>query len=286
MKPTAPHRVLLVTALAMLAFAGNSLLCRLALKLTTIEPLMFTTIRLLSGAVVLCAVLLLTRRRPAVAGAGSWWSAAWLFVYAAAFSMAYVRLPTGTGALLLFASVQITMFSAGIWSGERISLPKGAGLTIAMGGLVWLLFPGISAPPAASAAWMIASGVAWGIYSLRGKTGLDPVATTAGNFLRSVPFGLAAAAAVFSGTPIDGEGVLYAVISGALTSGIGYVIWYRALPGLPATSAATVQLSVPVLAAVGGIFLLSETLTVRFLLASLAILTGIALVVVGKSHRA
>ena len=137
MKPTAPHRVLIVTALAMLAFAGNSLLCRLALKLTAIEPLMFTAIRLLSGAVVLCAVLLLTRRRPAVAGAGSWWSAAWLFVYAAAFSMAYVRLPTGTGALLLFASVQITMFSAGIWSGERISLPKGAGLTIAMGGLVF-----------------------------------------------------------------------------------------------------------------------------------------------------
>lgn len=277
MKPTAPHRVLIVTALAMLAFAGNSLLCRLALKLTTIEPLMFTTIRLLSGAVVLCAVLLLTRRRPAVAGAGSWWSAAWLFVYAAAFSMAYVRLPTGTGALLLFASVQITMFSAGIWSGERISLPKGAGLTIAMGGLVWLLFPGISAPPAASAAWMIASGVAWGIYSLRGKTGLDPVATTAGNFLRSVPFGLAAAAAVFSGTPIDGEGVLYAVISGALTSGIGYVIWYRALRDLTATVAATVQLSVPVIAAFGGAVFIGDDMSTRLLVGSAIVLGGIGL---------
>lgn len=261
----------------MLAFAGNSLLCRLALKLTPIDALVFTAIRLLSGAVALSFFMLLARRDRSVMNAGSWWSAAWLFVYAAAFSIAYVRLPTGTGALLLFASVQITMFSFGVWSGERVNLQKGAGLLIALGGLAFLLAPGISAPPVSSAVWMIASGIAWGIYSLRGKASQDPVAATAGNFLRSVPFAMVAAAVGFSEVSIDAEGVLYAIISGALTSGIGYVIWYRALQDLSATIAATVQLSVPVIAALGGAVFIGDELTSRLYIGSVIVLGGIGL---------
>lgn len=264
----------------MLAFAGNSLLCRVALKHTAMEPLTFTSIRLVSGAVALGLILALSGRRQQVLRSGSWWSAVFLFVYAVAFSLAYVQLSAGTGALLLFASVQITMFAAAVWSGERVSLQKGLGLLVAMAGLVYLLAPGVSAPPLASAAWMVASGVAWGLYSLRGIGSTDPLATTAGNFFKSVPLALLVGLiglSTMATTRLDSTGVVYAILSGAVTSGIGYAIWYRALTHLPGTTAATVQLSVPVIAAMGGALWIGDDLSLRLVLGSAVVLGGIGI---------
>ena len=274
------YRIALLTTLAMLAFAGNSLLCRVALKHTAMEPLTFTSIRLVSGAVALGLILALSGRRQQVLRSGSWWSAVFLFVYAVAFSLAYVQLSAGTGALLLFASVQITMFAAAVWSGERVSLQKGLGLLVAMAGLVYLLAPGVSAPPLASAAWMVASGVAWGLYSLRGIGSTDPLATTAGNFFKSVPLALLVGLiglSTMATTRLDSTGVVYAILSGAVTSGIGYAIWYRALTHLPGTTAATVQLSVPVIAAMGGALWIGDDLSLRLVLGSAVVLGGIGI---------
>jgi drug/metabolite transporter (DMT)-like permease len=273
-----PTRLFILTLLAMLAFAGNSLLCRLALKQTSIDAASFTCIRLFSGAVVLWMVNHL--RRTSLPHAGNWPSALALFTYAAAFSFAYLSLSAGTGALLLFGAVQATMIFWGLRRGERLRPLQLIGLTLALSGLVTLLFPGLSAPPVLGSILMLSAGVAWGIYSLRGKTAGDPVRATAGNFLRAVPFAAILALALFPWARLDRAGVSYAILSGAIASGLGYVIWYTALTGLKATSAATVQLSVPVLAAAGGILLLGEPLTLRFLVASIAVLGGIALVVI------
>ena len=261
----------------MIAFAGNSLLCRLALKNTSIDPATFTTVRMLSGAAALW--LIVSVRSGSHARAGSWASAAALFAYAAAFSFAYVELSAGTGALLLFGAVQATMILAGWWKGERLNAWQGIGLAFALGGLVALVLPGWSAPPLHSAILMAAAGVAWGVYSLRGKGTGEPLAATTGNFLRSVPFALILSVAMLASATPDAAGIAYAIASGALTSGVGYAIWYAALRGLKATTAATVQLSVPVIAAVGGIVLLGEPVTLRLLGASVAVLGGIALVV-------
>jgi drug/metabolite transporter (DMT)-like permease len=266
----------------MAAFAGNSLLCRLALRETGIDAASFTAIRLLSGALVLWAVARVTRG--AQAGKGNWLSALALFSYAACFSFAYVSLPTGTGALLLFGAVQALMIGYGIWSGERLRPLQVAGLALAFGGLAGLLLPGVSAPPLAGSVLMLLAGMSWGVYSLRGKGAGDPTRVTAGNFLRAAPLalGLGLFMLLFRGVSLDAAGVWLAVASGALTSGIGYAIWYSALPALKATSAASVQLSVPVLAALGGIAFLGEPVTLRLALASAAILGGIALVVLQK----
>jgi drug/metabolite transporter (DMT)-like permease len=272
-----PQRVFLLTVAAMIAFASNSLLCRLALKQTGIDAASFTLIRLASGAVVLW--LIVKMRKVSWREAGNWPSALALFTYAAAFSFAYLSLSAGTGALLLFGAVQATMILWGVRQGERLHLLQVAGLSLAVIGLVVLVFPGLSAPPLGGSILMLGAGVAWGIYSLRGKKGGDPTAATAGNFLRAVPFATVLGVILLSSTRLDRPGVGYAAVSGAITSGLGYVIWYTALPGLKATSAATVQLSVPVLAAAGGILLLGEPLTLRFLLAAIAVLGGIALVV-------
>ncbi len=275
-----PRRLVLLVALAMVAFAANSLLCRVALRDTAIDAASFTTIRLGSGALVLWAI---ARMKDAtMTGAGSWGSAAALFGYAAAFSFAYIELPAGIGALLLFCAVQITMIGWGLWSGERIAATQGVGLALAIGGLVGLLWPGLSAPPAGSAALMIVAGIAWGIYSLRGKRGGDPTVATAGNFLRAVPLAVALSLLTFAGARVDPAGVLYAIASGALASGLGYAIWYTALPGLTATKAATIQLSVPVIAAIAAVMLLGESITPRLVASSAAILGGIALVVLAK----
>ncbi|CAN5558812.1 DMT family transporter [soil metagenome] len=277
-----PARTFVLTALAMTAFAGNSLLCRLALRQTGIDAATFTALRLLSGALVLWLVI---RRRPtAPAGAGSWLSAFALFCYAAGFSFAYVSLPTGTGALLLFGAVQATMIGYGIRSGERLRPPQLAGLALAFGGLAGLLLPGVSAPPLGGAVLMLVAGMAWGLYSLRGKGAGDPTRVTAGNFLRAAPLALALSLfmLLFKSASLDAAGFWLAVASGALTSGIGYTIWYTVLPALKATNAATVQLSVPVIAALGGIAFLGEPVTLRLVLASIAILGGIALVVLQR----
>ena len=272
-------RIISLTTLAMMAFAGNSLLCRLALKSTTIDPASFTSIRLISGALMLWLVV---RMKSGAPGKGTWSSAFALFAYAAGFSFAYVSLPAASGALLLFGAVQATMIGHGIWAGERLVKPQVLGIMLAFGGLVGLLLPGLSAPPLLGALLMIGAGVAWGVYSLRGKGAGDPTRVTAGNFLRAVPITVVLSLLMINTTTLDQAGFWYAVCSGALASGLGYAIWYTALPALKNTSAATVQLSVPVIAAVGGIILLGEPLTPRLVLASVAILGGIALVILQK----
>jgi drug/metabolite transporter (DMT)-like permease len=221
-------------------------------------------------------------------GKGNWWSALVLFIYAAGFSLAYVGLPTAVGALLLFGAVQATMISYGVWTGERLQGLRLVGLILAFGGLVGLLLPGLSAPPLYESLLMLCAGVAWGVYSLRGKGSSkaagDPTVVTAGNFLRAVPIAAALSALTWGSVSIDSAGLWYAVASGALASGIGYAIWYTALPALSATNAATVQLSVPVIAALGGIVLLDEAISLRLALACVTILGGIALVILGKKH--
>lgn len=274
------NRLALLVVLAMVAFAANSLLCRLALRGGTIDAASFTTIRIVSGAVVLWAIARV--RDGTMTSAGSWGSGAALFAYAAAFSFAYIELSAGVGALLLFCAVQVTMIGWGLWSGERIAARQAAGLALAIGGLVGLMWPGLSAPPPGSSALMIAAGVAWGIYSLRGKRSGDPTIATAGNFMRAVPFAVILSLATVGGAATDTAGVLYAVASGALASGLGYAIWYTALPGLTSTKAATVQLSVPVIAAAAAVVLLDEAITLRLVASSAAILGGIALVVLAK----
>jgi len=273
-------RLVVLTSLAMIAFAGNSLLCRVALKDTGIDAASFTTIRLASGAAVLW--LLVRAGRGGSAGAGNWISALALFIYAAGFSFAYITLTAATGALLLFGAVQAAMIGYGVFNGERLSRPQLAGLLLACGGLVGLQLPGISAPPLYGSLLMLTAGIAWGIYSLRGKNAGDPMKITAGNFLRAVPVSLALSLIMFDTASVDRAGIWYAVLSGALASGIGYAIWYAALPALKAASAATVQLSVPVIAAVGGIVFLAEPITIRLALASVAILGGIALVILER----
>ncbi len=278
-----PTRTLVLTALAMLAFALNSLFCRIALRDMAIDAASFTTIRLLSGALMLW---LIVRLRTRVAdGAGSWPSALALFAYAAAFSFAYLSLTAATGALLLFGAVQVTMIGYGLWKGERLHGVRLAGFALAATGLVGLLLPGLSAPPLQGAALMLAAGIAWGVYSLRGRGMGDPTRVTAGNFLRTVPITLLLSLLMIGHFSTDAAGIAYAVASGALASAIGYAIWYTALPALSSTSAATVQLSVPVIAAMGGVVLLGEPITLRLLLASVAILGGIALVIKGKAAR-
>jgi drug/metabolite transporter (DMT)-like permease len=272
--------VVILTSLAMLAFAGNSLLCRLALKNTGIDAASFTSIRLVSAAVALWLIVRLSSKTHS--GKGNWPSAFALFAYAAGFSFAYVNLTAATGALLLFGAVQTTMIGYGIWRGERLLNLQWLGLVLALGGLVGLTFPGLSAPPVASSLLMIGAGVAWGVYSLRGKGAGNPTMVTAGNFLRTVPITVVLSLLMTRHIAWDSAGVWYAVMSGALTSGIGYAIWYKALPALKATQAATVQLSVPVIAAVGGIILLDESISLRLILASIAIISGIALVILEK----
>jgi drug/metabolite transporter (DMT)-like permease len=275
-------RIILLTLLAMIAFAGNSLLCRIALKHTTIDPASFTTIRLISGALMLWLIMCVRRDTPL--GRGNWLSAFALFTYAAGFSFAYVSIPAATGALLLFGAVQATMIGHAIWVGERLRKLQLAGFVIALAGLVGLLLPGLSAPPMFGSLLMLGAGVAWGVYSLRGRGAGDPTRVTAGNFLRAAPIAAAFSILMFDYNSLDSAGFGYAVTSGALASGIGYAIWYTVLPVLKSTKAATVQLSVPVIAALGGIVFLGEPLTLRLELASLAILGGVALVIMEKQH--
>ena len=276
-------RLALLSSAALLCFAANSLLCRAALSETSIDPASFTAIRLVAGAVTL--IMLCRLRTARSVSKGSWRSAFALFVYAAAFSYAYTQLPTGTGALLLFGSVQATMLGYGVSRGERPNRPQWIGYGVAIAGLLVLLMPGLSAPPALGAALMMVSGMAWGAYSLGGRGVADATRETAGNFVRSVPF---AAGLFLAGLPwlsLDLTGVLYAVTSGAIASGMGYAIWYAALRTLDATRAATLQLSVPAIAAAGGVVLLGEVFTLRLLFASIAILGGIALVVIPRRAR-
>ena len=276
-------RVFILTSIAMMAFAGNSLLCRLALRHTSIDAASFTFIRIVSGAIALW--LIVRMRGRSLEKAGSWISAAALFAYAAGFSFAYLSLPAGTGALLLFGAVQATMIIWALRSGERLSVRQRIGLALAMAGLVALVFPGLSAPPLGGSILMFGAGIAWGVYSLRGKKSGDPSSATAGNFLRAVPMAAALSLSSLPWANLDPAGAGYAIVSGAIASGVGYAIWYTALPSLQGASAASVQLIVPVLAAAGGILFLGEAITLRFLVASVAVLGGIALVVIDRERN-
>ncbi len=278
-------RTLLLTTVAMTAFAGNSLLCRAALRDTDIDAATFTSVRLVSGALMLW-LLLSVRGNRAPMKQGSWGSAFALFAYAGTFSYAYGGLSAAMGALLLFGAVQATMISIGIIRGDRPHVWQWAGFVVAFSGLVGLLLPGLTAPPLFSSLLMISAGVAWGIYSLRAKGAGEPTAVTTGNFIRAVPMALVLSLVMMAGATVDMAGMGYAVASGAIASGMGYAVWYMALPLLQATSAATVQLSVPVIAAVGGVLLLSEPLTLRLVIAGAAILGGIALVILSARPAA
>ncbi|HOX20695.1 MAG TPA: DMT family transporter [Gemmatimonadales bacterium] len=276
------RRTALLTALALLAFAGNSILCRLALGSHAISPAGFTAVRLGAGAAALwLLVALRTGGVPKLAG--QWASAAALFAYAAAFSFAYVSLGAGTGALILFGAVQLTMILAGLRAGERPAAAEWIGLGLAVSGLVVLVFPGLTSPAPAGAALMAAAGVAWGVYSLRGRGSAEALRNTAGNFLLTVPMA-ALLLAVAGGTAgWTARGALLAAISGALASGVGYAIWYTALPSLTATRAALVQLLVPVIAAAGGVALLGEAVPLRLPIAAALVLGGVALAVTSRS---
>ncbi|AEE53844.1 DMT family transporter [Haliscomenobacter hydrossis] len=273
-------RIILLTTLALIAFASNSLLCRVALKQTNIDAASFTSIRLIAGAAMLW--LLVRIRRNTASGSGNWLSALALFAYAAAFSFAYVSLTAATGALLLFGAVQATMIGYGIWIGEKLRTQQLVGLVLAIGGLVVLLLPGLAAPPLWGSILMMIAGAAWGVYSLRGRGAGDPSKVSAGNFLRAVPLALILSILMQKNAVLDSAGVGYALASGALASGFGYIVWYTVLPALKTSSAATVQLSVPVIAALGGIVFLGEPLTLRLVLAALAILGGIGLVLLKR----
>ncbi len=285
-------RLSLLTLAAMLCFAGNSVLCRLALRQTSLDAASFTLVRLLAGALVL-VVLTYVRQRPQRTDAsrrtglgGNWLSALALFVYASAFSFSYTHLSTGLGALLLFGAVQVSMILTGLWRGERLNLWQTLGLVVALAGVAALLAPGLDAPPLASALLMLSSGVAWGVYSLRGRAAVDPSGDTAGNFLRAAPMSLVLSAGFLGQLQWDAQGLVYAVLSGAVTSALGYAMWYAVLPQLTRTRAAAMQLSVPVLATLAGALFVSEPPTLGLLLMSCMVLGGIALVVFGRRSQA
>jgi drug/metabolite transporter (DMT)-like permease len=274
-----------LTAVALFAFAGNSWLCRSALRGRSIDPASFTAVRIASGALVLALLVLLRLRGGGVGRfAGSLASAAALFAYAIAFSFAYLALSAGVGALILFGAVQLTMLAGGFLAGQKPTAVDAVGIALALGGLAWLVLPGATAPEPLDTLGMALAGVAWGVYSLRGRRESAPaLVVTAGNFLRAVPLALAvlALAFIFSALHASPQGLLLAALSGALTSGVGYAIWYAALPGLKAVQAGLVQLAVPVLTAVGGVLFLGERWSARLVLSTALVLSGIALALFG-----
>ena len=278
-------QVVLLTTLAMIAFASNSLLNRLALGQKAIDPISYTTIRLTSGAIILFLIASLQRKNGGAILRGSGISAALLFLYAITFSFAYLSLSAGTGALILFGSVQVTMILVALRSGEQPQLMEWIGSGLALGGLVYLVFPGLAAPSWLGSALMMVAGIAWGFYSIRGRGSQNPLADTAGNFVYAVPMILALRLILFAEIQFSTRGMMLAALSGALASGVGYVIWYAALRGLTTTRAAIVQLSVPVIAAWGGVLFLAEIVSTRLLLAGLLILGGIGLSVLSRGKN-
>jgi drug/metabolite transporter (DMT)-like permease len=278
-----PLKTVLFTLASLVAFAANSIICRLALKGETIDAASFSAIRLVSGAVVLLGIATFWGKTGRARQRGDWFSASMLFLYAVAFSFAYVSLGVGTGALLLFGAVQATMILGSWLSGEPPRPIQWTGLSLALGGLIWLVFPGLNAPSLEGAILMAAAGIAWGIYSLRGRGNIDPVMMTTKNFVRSVPLVLGVALVMVAKIHLSPKGVFLAIFSGSLASGIGYVAWYAALRGLTAVRAAMVQLSVPVLAALGGVIFLSETVSMRLFISASAVLIGVGLSIKGQA---
>ena len=273
----------LYTSFALLCFAFNSILCRLALNTNEIDAASFTAIRLVSGAVILSIIFAFFGKKDAETKRGNWFSAFFLFAYAVCFSFAYTNLTTATGALILFGSVQTTMIIFALVKGERPRILEWIGLFLALVGLMYLVFPGLTAPPIFSSVLMSFAGISWGFYTLRGKGSTNPLADTNGNFVRAVPMILIILLIFFANIHLSNKGILFAILSGAIASGLGYSVWYAALKFHTATRAAILQLSVPIIAAIGGILFLSEEIAVRLLIATALILGGIGLKV--KSEK-
>ncbi|MCW5959578.1 MAG: DMT family transporter [Pyrinomonadaceae bacterium] len=278
-------KAIFLTIFALVAFAFNSILCRLALGTEAIDAASFTGVRLLSGAFVLLIIYNLSSNKRAESRKGNWLSAFFLFAYAVCFSFAYVSLSTATGALILFGSVQATMLISAVFSGERPGILEWTGFSVAVGGLVYLVFPGLSAPPLLFSILMMFAGIAWGFYTLRGRGSEDPLGETAGNFMRSLPFMMVAFLPFVFRIDLSSKGMMLAVLSGAVASGIGYSVWYTALRYHTASRAAILQLSVPAIAALGGVVFMDEILSMRLIAASTLILGGIAIAVSSKRQK-
>ncbi len=277
-------KTIFYTGFALVAFAFNSILCRLALQTDEIDAAGFTLIRLVSGALTLVGIHSFFGSREKNTKRGNWLSAFFLFAYAVCFSFAYISLTTGTGALILFGSVQATMIFLALLRGERPKILEWFGLLVALGGLIYLVFPGLTAPPIFSSALMAAAGISWGFYTLRGKGSANPLADTMGNFVRAVPIMILAALPFVSQIHASPKGITFAVLSGAIASGIGYTIWYAALEFHTATRAAILQLAVPVLAGFGGVILLAEMISFRLITATALIVGGIALAILARGY--
>ena len=270
--------------MALIAFAANSVLCRLALGNQLIDASSFTLIRLLSGTIVLLIILGATRKAGTATTKGSWTASFMLFLYAITFSYAYISLDTGTGALILFGSVQITMILLSLMSGTRLAFIEWAGVIVAFTGIVYLVLPGLTTPSIIGFLLMTIAGSAWGVYTLKGRESMNPLMDTAYNFLRTTPLLLVLAITTFGNANYSTEGVLLALLSGGITSGIGYTIWYIALGGLSSTQAAVLQLSVPVIAALGGVIFVSEAVTFRLTMSAAMVLGGISMVILGRYY--
>ena len=277
-------KTIILTSLALIAFAANSVLCRLALGNEAIDASSFTVIRLLSGTIVLLIILSTTRNTTGTTSKGSWAAGFMLFLYATTFSYAYISLDTATGALILFGSVQITMILLSLISGARLHITEWAGVVIAFIGFIYLILPEITAPSIVGFILMTVAGIAWGIYTLKGRSSKSPLMDTAYNFLRTTPFVVLLAFFTINNVNYSTEGIVLALLSGGVTSGIGYTIWYIALGGLSSTQAAVLQLSVPVIAALGGVIFVSEAITYRLTISAAMVLGGIFIVVLGKYY--
>jgi drug/metabolite transporter (DMT)-like permease len=277
-------RTALATAFALAAFAANSILCRMALRSGSIDPATFTSIRFFAGAITLCLVLLLGAKR--VSLRGHWVSALILNAYAIGFSFAYIHLTAGIGALLLFGAAQIVMIGAGFLAGERINKIIVAGWVIAIAGIVILTAPSVSSPPLGDSALMLAAGIAWGWFSLRGRGSKNPIAENAGIFVWSIPMALLINLSPIAKTFAATNGIVLAAVSGSIASGLGYAAWYTALPKLKAITAANLQLTVPAIAALGGAVLFHEAITFRLLLSAAMVLGGVALATVTRAQQA
>lgn len=277
-------KIFLYTLIAILAFASNSVLCKLALGEHTIDAASFTAIRLLSGIVCLAIILKVTATNEAPTSKGSWKASLMLFLYAITFSFAYISLETGTGALILFGSVQITMVLASLYLGNKLHISEWLGLLIAFSGLVYLVMPGVGAPSLLGFMLMAVAGIAWGFYTLAGKGSENPLSDTAYNFYRTLPLAAILITVTLQDANFTQKGIVLAVLSGGIASGVGYTIWYMALKGLSSTQAAVVQLIVPVLAAIGGVLFANEIFSLRLVLSSLMTLGGILIVVLGKHY--
>lgn len=286
MKRNTVFKTSILTVLALIAFAANSVLCRLALGNEAIDASSFTSIRLLSGAITLFILLSLQGNNKAVSSNGSWAASFALFLYAITFSYAYLSLDTGTGALILFGSVQITMIILSFMAGTRLHLIEWSGVLLAFTGFVYLIFPNITTPSLNGFILMTVSGISWGIYTLKGRNSKNPLMDTTYNFVRSIPFIAVLVVFTMQNASYSTEGIILALVSGAITSGVGYTVWYIALGGLSSTQAAVIQLSVPVIAAIGGVLFVSEVITIRLVISATVVLSGILMVVLGKAYFA